>query len=353
VERKLASIQVIRDIQPIPDADAIEVATVNAWKVVVRRDEFKVGDLCVYFEIDSFLPIEPEFEFLRKACYRKMFTGDEGFRLKTVRLRKQLSQGLIMSIKDIYALYHRNCPNFEMGWFEGLDITEFLGVKKYEVEIPVQMSGIMKGPFPSFCVKSDEERIQNLPNIITDYPAVRFYATEKLNGTSSMYFINNSEFGVCSRNIQLLEDDINLYWKIAKKYDFEKKLKLLDLGYSNIAIQGEIIGPGIQSNKYKLSEPTFNLFSAFYIDTQKYATYYELLKLAELMDIQMVPIIALNIDLSNYTIDSLIKTADGSSKLNYLQRREGLVYASMDTVEDTPFGKVSFKIVSNAFLEKE
>src|SRR5260221_575643 len=94
--RKLASIQKVLDIQPIPNADAIEVVTINGWKVVSKKGEFKIGDLCVYFEIDSFLPIKPEFEFLRKSCYRKMADGSEGFRLRTIKLRGQISQGLVL-----------------------------------------------------------------------------------------------------------------------------------------------------------------------------------------------------------------------------------------------------------------
>lgn len=165
--RKLASVQIIRDLQPIEGADRIEIAVINNWKVVVAKDVgHKVGDAVVYCEIDSFLPIEPEFEFLRKTSYKKM--GDEeGFRLKTIKLRGQVSQGLILPLKDAYQIYQRKAPNLSMGWFEGLDVSDMLGIVKYEPPIPAQLAGQVKGLFPSFISKTDEERCLSEDTVVT------------------------------------------------------------------------------------------------------------------------------------------------------------------------------------------
>jgi len=148
--RQLASIQRIKSINPIDNADQIEVATVLGWHAVVEKSKHKAGDLIIFFEIDSFLPIKEEFEFLRSRCYKKMDHGD-GFRLKTIRLRKQVSQGLVMPLSII-----PDCLAYDE--VEGYDLTEALGVIKYERPIPATMKGTVKGSFPGFMPKSDETR---------------------------------------------------------------------------------------------------------------------------------------------------------------------------------------------------
>ena len=155
MERKLASVRKISDLSPIEGADKIEVATIDGWKVVVAKDVgHKVGDLVIYCEIDSFLPIKPEFEFLRKSSYKKMVDGREGFRLKTIKLRGQVSQGLILPL----SLIEYTNVNFEIG----MDVTLMLGINKYDPPIPAELAGKVKGLFPSFIPKTDEERVQNL-----------------------------------------------------------------------------------------------------------------------------------------------------------------------------------------------
>src|ERR1700753_4271510 len=158
MERKLASIQEVLSVEDIPGADNIQVATVKGWKLVVKRDEFKAGDRAIYCEIDSFLPIKDEFEFLRKSSYKKM--GDlEGFRLKTIKLRGQVSQGLLL---PVVALKDKVYPDQYRALQIGDDVTEPLGIFKYEPPIPAELSGVMKGSFPNFIPKTDEERVQNL-----------------------------------------------------------------------------------------------------------------------------------------------------------------------------------------------
>jgi len=343
MERKLATIRRIDDIQPIEGADMIELATVGGWKVVVAKNvNHKVGDLVVYCEIDSFLPIEPEFEFLRKSSYKKMADGTEGFRLKTIKLRGQVSQGLILPLKDAYNVFKRNTPNMDMDWFEGLEVTEMLNIVKYEPPVPAQLAGQVKGLFPSFLKKTDEERIQNLTREFEGYKNEVFYVTEKLDGSSVTYYVKDGVFGVCSRNLDLLEDENNSMWKFAITSGLKELLLALN---RNIAVQGEIIGEGIQGNPYKIIGQTVRLFNGFDIDNHEYLSLDDLLKLSKWLEVKTVPMLDLEFRLPD-TIDELLSYADSKSVLNEKFDREGVVIRSHDR-------KISFKVISNKFLLNE
>lgn len=344
--RKLATIRKIKELRPIPDADAIELAIVDGWNVVVAKNVgHKEGDLVVYCEIDSFLPIEPEFEFLRKTSYKKM-GDDEGFRLKTIKLRGQVSQGLILPLKDAYTIYQRTRPSLNLEWFEGLEVTDMLGIVKYEPPIPAQLAGKIKGMFPSFLKKTDEERVQNLAK---EYEQLRlssehqFYVTEKLDGSSATFYFNDGSFGVCSRNLDLLETEDNTFWKVA--YDLKIKEKLESYG-RNIAIQGELIGEGIQGNPYKIKGHSVRFFNVFDIDTQEYYGLPMFLATMEhTFNLETVPVLDINFKLPE-TVEELLKIAEDKSVLNHDFDREGIVIRSMDR-------KISFKAISNKFLLKE
>ena len=343
MERKLASIRKISDLSPIEGADKIELATIDGWKVVVAKDvNHKVGDLIVYCEVDSFLPIEPEFEFLRKSSYKKMSDGNEGFRLKTIKLRGQISQGLILPLKDAYVVFKRNTPNIDMDWFEGLDVTEMLNIIKYEPPIPAQLSGMVKGNFPSFLKKTDEERVQNLVKEFPIYQLDKFYVTEKLDGSSVTYYVKDGVFGVCSRNLDLLEDENNSMWKFAIESGLRDRL--VGLG-KNLAVQGEIIGEGIQGNPYKRIGQTVRIFNGFDIDKYDYLSLSELIELVKVLEVKTVPILDLDFTLPD-TIDELLSYADSKSVLNEKFDREGVVIRSHDR-------KISFKAISNKFLLNE
>jgi len=335
MERKLASIRKISDLSPIDGADKIELATIDGWKVVVAKDvNHTIGDLIVYCEVDSFLPIEPEFEFLRKTSYKKMSDGREGFRLKTIRLRGQISQGLILPL-SVFG---------DFGWtaYEGIDVTEKLGIVKYEPPIPAQLSGMVKGNFPSFLKKTDEERVQNLSKEFENYKNEEFYVTEKLDGSSVTYYVKDEVFGVCSRNLDLLEDDNNSMWKFASETGLRDRM--VKLG-KNLAIQGEIIGEGIQGNPYQRIGQTVKIFNGFDIDKYDYLSLEELLDLVKILDVKTVPILDLEFTLPE-TIDELLLMAEGKSVLNLKAEREGLVIRSHDR-------KISFKSISNKFLLNE
>lgn len=333
MERKLASIQTIRELLPIEGADAIELAVVNGWKVVVAKNaEHKVGEQVVYCEIDSFLPIREAFEFLRKSSYKKM-GEQEGFRLRTIKLRGQVSQGLILPVSVL--------GNFDRSDCEGLDVTAQLGIVKYEPPMPAELSGKVKGAFPGFLRKTDEERIQNLAPVYEEMKKSLYYVTEKLDGTSATFYFRDGEFGVCSRNLELLETDDNTFWKVARQLDLEEKLRALE---KNICLQGELIGEGIQGNPYKLKGQLLKFFNAYRIDD---GAYYDFLSMAALLDslgLETVPVLDTNYQLPP-TIEILLSDADGKSGLNENADREELVIRSHDRA-------VSFKAISNKFLLK-
>ena len=337
MERKLASVQTIRGIEPIQGAEFIETATINNWKVVVnKREGLKVGDKIIYCEIDSFLPIREEFEFLRKSSYKKI-VDKEGFRLRTIKLKGQISQGLILPLSLLAGEFN-----------EGDDVTELLGIIKYDPPIDASISGLARGNFPSFIQKTDEERIQNLTNVYEDFKNKNFYATEKLDGTSTTYYVKDGEFGVCSRNLELKEpnegDLPSTQWKIVQELNLKEKLLQFNKETSqNIAIQGELIGFGIQKNNYKLPNQEFFVFNVFDIDNYNKLGLEDIVRISSMFGIKMVPIF--NKYESLPTIEELITIANGQSLLTPSSRREGLVFRSFDNT-------ISFKVISNNYLLK-
>lgn len=337
MERKLASIRQVSEISPIEGADLIEVATVDGWKLVTKKGEYKPGDLAIYCEIDSLLPIREEFEFLRKSSYKKLSDGTEGFRLKTIKLRGQISQGLLLPIS---ILPNQVVSSTSYGDLIGTDVTEVIGIVKYEPPIPANLAGKIKGFFPSFIRKTDEERIQNMPDIISKLKGEEFYVTEKLDGSSATYYFNNNEFGVCSRNLELLEEDSNTFWKVAREMDIENKLKSLN---KNICIQGELIGEGIQKNPYKIKGQTVKFYNAFNIDKYEYLSFEEFVCLIKELKFETVPIIDTAYILPE-TVGEILKYSEGKSNLNSNTEREGLVFRTKDV------NRTSFKAISNIFL---
>jgi len=336
LERKLATIVRIADIQPILGADAIEVATVKGWKVVVKKNEYKLDDMAVYYEIDSFLPIKPEFEFLRKSSYKRLSNGDEGFRLKTIRLRGQISQGLLTKV-----------PEGILNPKVGDNLTEALDIVKYEPPIPAQLAGLVKGLFPSFIPKTDEIRIQNFEADtgfkVEEIGGQKVYITEKLDGTSFTAYFRNGEFGVCSRNLELKETKENAHWIAATKMNLREKM---DTFGKNIAIQGELIGPGIQGNPYRLKDTEVRFFTAYDIDKSRRMAFDELEWILNKFDLKMVPVVAYPHSLpTENLIDNMLTYADAKSQLCNTTDREGVVVRGLER-------DFSFKAISNTFLLK-
>lgn len=353
--RKLASIQKITEIREIPNADKIVMARVLGWECIVKKDEFKVGDTVVYVEIDSVLPERPEFEFLRS---RK-------FRVKTIELRGQVSQGLVLPMSVLPSTYL-----YETRWM-GQDVTELLGIIKYDPQgaeedelVTDNVNAVVKflrrfkwyrklfmvkdeGGFPTWIKKTDETRIQSMPEILEDEKNTLLQVTEKLDGQSATYFLKREKFGrmkfgVCSRKVYLKTPGDNNYWKIARKYNIEKVLRNIIGKNDYVILQGEIVGEGIQGNKYKIKGLKFYAFNLIY--PEKQYPYFSMASKLSSEQIDCVPIISDNWTLPE-TMDEAVNFSIGKSVVNPNIQREGVV------CRDTHRSKVlSFKIINPKFL---
>ena len=336
--RKLATIRKIDALDPIEGADKIELATVGGWKVVAQKGLYKVGDLAVYFEVDSWMPHKLAPFLTKPGQYPKVFEGVEGERLKTIRLRGQLSQGLLMPLDEAI-------PE-TTSFGEDSDVTEHLGILKWEKAVPAQLAGLVKGNFPTLIPKTDQERVQNLVKEIAACRGMRFEQTEKLEGSSMTCYQMKGEFGVCSRNLDLKRDENNSFWATAIAEDIEAKMRAVD-EYWDFAVQGELIGPGIQDNIYKLSRPEFRVFDVYNIQAGEYLKPDARRALIERMGLKHVPVLHGEFELT-HTVEELIEAADGKSVMGDIvgPLREGVVYKQVD-------GGMTFKVISNQYLLKE
>ncbi|QOR55453.1 MAG: hypothetical protein ULS35scaffold63_10 [Phage 33_17] len=352
--RKLASIQKILEIKEHPNADSLEIATVLGWDIIIKKGAFKQDQLCVFCEIDSFLPIRPEFEFLRKGCYKKLQDQDkEGFRIRTIRLRGQLSQGLLLPINEFEELKNKE-------WQIDDDITDLLSIIKYEVPIPTILKAQGVCNFPHFIPKTDQVRMQNVWHKYKElYSHILFETTLKLDGTSATYFYNDGEVGLCTRNFKLKPEGDSVYHKIEKQYNIFESLKKYG---RNIAIQGEIIGERIQNNPENIKGHEFYVFDVWDIDNQGYilplvrnGIVCSIFNFQPKEDYLRIPKIGIGRDDNSLTrileydsIEDLLKFAEGPS-LNS-DCREGIVLKSCSYVN----GKIiSFKVISNEYLLRE
>jgi len=289
-------------------------------------------------EIDSFIPVEPRYEFLRKSCYKKMEDGSEGFRLKTAKFKKQLSQGLSLPLSLFPELKDVRLDD---------DVTEILGIKIYQSPIPAQLSGTIKGMFPGWIQKTDAERIQNLPDYFNEHKDIEFEETEKLDGSSCTVYFNDGEFGVCSRNLELKEDENNTLWRIAKDINIRDILKNIQ---KNVAIQGEVVGEGINKNSLKLIGQHFYIFDIYDIDKKRHMTpdeRKEFIGLIKNDKLKHVPIINEKIKIFeiNDTMEKMIEYAKGKSAIS--GEREGVIFKSCTLHGGNT---ISFKVVNNNYL---
>ena len=337
--RKLATIRKIDTLTPIEGADAIECASIGGWKVVAQKGLYVEGDLAVYFEIDSWIPTEIA-PFLSKGKEPREFEGVKGERLKTIKLRGQLSQGLLIPIAEIMKLQHVDGSTFYVE--EGADATEFLGILKWERPMNAQLAGLARGNFPSLIPKTDQERVQNLTKEVEAAieARTRFEITEKLEGSSMTVYLIDGEFGVCSRNLDLKETEGNSFWATARRDDVEAKMRAVDEHWS-FAIQGELIGPGIQNNIYKLTQPEFRVFDVYDIQSGAYLNPEARRALIERMGLLHVPVLSAFQML--LPVDQLLVLAEGKSVLNATQEREGIVFKEVN-------GGMSLKAISNNYL---
>lgn len=358
--RQLATIREISALRPIPGADKIEVAQVDGWECVVQRDEFSVGQPIVYVEVDSVLPERPEFEFLR----------DRKFRVRTIKLRGQVSQGLVLPLSIL--------PDGGK-ITKGLDATEILGITKYDPQAQQEAQLLSRQPkqptnsvarflmrfkwfrkiflkpkrrngFPDWIVKTDETRIQNMPVLFETESSCKtpFSVTEKMDGQSATYFLHRVskrrfEFGVCSRNIRLETPDNSSYWTIANKYKIKDILKQLIGNHNTVVLQGEICGSGIQGNKYHIDGYELFVFNLIYPD-RKCSTS-EIAKLVTPLGLKTVPILEEDKVLPS-TIAELVEYAKGRSTIRKEQKREGVVVRNIHK-------NISFKVINPDFLLAE
>lgn len=378
MERKLASIQRIAAIEIIEGADRIVKATVLGWNCVTQKsNNFKPGDLVAFFEIDSLLPLNnPSFAWL--ADPNKPGTHH---RLKTKRFKKQIAQGLIIPLNDLkvgniillqngtpfYANDDVDVADYHKFIDEGDDITEWLGITKYEPEIPAQLRGISKGQFPYFLVKTDETRIQSEPGVLTRRKGEAMYATEKLDGSSfSCWYYKNEgadqiglpvspedkelgyTFGVASRNLNLARSDGNAFWVVADKYKLEDALK----GYGrSLAIQGEMWGIGIQDNKLKSTTVNLSVFNVYDLETKTYLGRNDFLQVVADLGLTPVPTVFESFVL-DHTVDQLVMMSIRKSIINPEVWAEGIVVRPITESVEKGLGRFSFKVINPEFLLK-
>lgn len=353
----LASVQKITGLIPIDGADMIEIAIVLGWQVVVKKDEYKVGDLCAYIQIDTVVPDLPEYEFLRE---RK-------FRVRTIKLRKQISQGLIVPLPVI-----KSCK-----WSEADDLTDILGVKKYDkpdnnperYEKPrmpkkwykkywylfkynflykafPRLQRLSRSPFPKHLVSvTDEERIQNMPQVLTQYVGKRFVVSYKLDGSSITIIhskvMGKSKFRICSRRFEL-HDKKNDWYNVFTNTRFDLEiLKLVRYYQTNdIIVQGEAIGK-FNGNHHNLAAEQIRVFN-IYVQGKRIRQD-ELHTVCTMWNIPHCPVYKY-LDL-NHTLPEILKESEIKDLINPAADVEGLVWRC---VEDN----MSFKVINNKYLLK-
>lgn len=340
--RKLASIQRIDKIQPIELADTICCATVLGWQLVCKKSEVNEGDLVVYCEIDSLLPDIPLFEEIKKITSGTM-------RIRTVRMRGQVSQGICFPVSIV-----ENFGLLPEDMVIGQDVTEAMGITKYEDVLPAELLGKSKGYMPSRIPKSDLYRVQTIQEVLNKYEGTVCYETEKLDGESITFYLIDGVFGVCSKVVDFIESDDCLHWRIAKQFNIEEKLRLYsqtkgaNLGY-NYSMQGEIVGEGIKKNKYKIKGQKVFLYNMFNIDRHCYLNYDEFVLATTVLNMERVPVINDRLVLPK-DINELVALSNGRSAI-YDTKREGIVITPLVEINDI-IGRITFKVISPEFLIK-
>ena len=343
VARNLATIQKIASLSPIEGADKIELAKLEGleWQVVVGKGR-KVGELVAYVQVDTIAPDAPWSQFLK----------DRHFRVRTIRLKKQLSQGLIVPLGEISNFWPENLV------VAGADITAFMGISKFEKPIPIGMQGKIKGNFPTkYVAITDEERLQNCSRILGELQGVPMHVSVKLDGSSATYIhfkdtnLIEGEQLVCSRRFIKCDpaegEEGDGFYKMNVKYGITEKLKTK----GNYAVQGELVGPGCNGNKMGLKELDLFIFNVKNIDENRFLNYDEFVAFTDELGLQRVPVIATNYLLDGKTFADLMTLAE-SIQYNDGSLAEGLVFRPMvERYSDVLKGRSSFKVVSNKFLE--
>ncbi len=360
MERQLVSVQKIVSTAPIEGADRIEIANVLGWQCVTQKSNgFKPGDLVAYFEVDSLVPLDvPEFAFLRKK------DTDTHARIKTIKLKGKFAQGLILPLDTIREVI-KNKGMVKLNYIEGDNLTDVLGVTKYEPDIPAQLRGQVVGLFPSFVSKTDETRIQSAPSVLEKNKGLPVFITEKIDGSSiTVFYVKRNQpglpakylegnedemiFGVCSRNLCVSRTEGNAFWKAVEILDLEAKLKALG---KPIVLQGELYGQGVQNNKLGIASLRVAFFNVADPENRTYYDFEQFKTTIEGLGLETVPILEQNVAL-DFTVDQLVTYSIGKSKLNDKIWREGIVVRPLVEAQERHLGRFSFKVINPEFLVK-
>ncbi|KAK9440802.1 RNA ligase, DRB0094 family [Metarhizium brunneum] len=372
--RRLVTVRRVALVTPIPGADLVEAATVDGWTCVVKKAEFNVGDLAVYFEIDSFLPASDErYSFLKVNTTKQ--DEFEGIRIKTIKLRKVLSQGLLLPLATfpeikgtLDSMQDQHGKEDAESKIQSMSFEDVLGVRKWEPPAHEQgPSSAGLAPFPIFINRTDQERVQNLPNVFQQWGDAVFQESTKMDGSSmTVYFVRNDgthldslpafahsehdkirnmpngKVGVCSRNCDIAPDPKNTFWSVALRNDLPSKLNQLN---RNIAIQGELCGSSIQKNFEGFQKGIHDvyLFNVWDIDSQRYLLPRQVhQELAPSLGLKHVPVTGYR-PLSEVAVDlaGILERAEGKG-ING-RKKEGIVLKEFS-------GGFSFKAISNSYL---
>ena len=343
--RKLASIQRIWKIEPIEGADRIELAHVLGWQCVVNKGQFQPMDIGVYFEIDSFLPIRPEFEFMRATSYKKSDVMGEGFKLRTMRFRGEISQGLLLPLSQF--------PQIPAETEIGTDVTELLGVKKWEIEERVTTGGTAIGTLPYDIPHTDETRVQEEPALIQKFAGLEYYISTKMDGSSHSIGIDENGFHVTGHNYEYKDDGVSSFYELVKARGYREKMEAFAKkeNLTTFTVQGELCAPGIQQNRLRLIKPEWYVFTIR--ENGKRVGLRRMLEICDLLGLEHVPIEEVGVDLpSKYpTVEALLARADGDYPKG--GKKEGIVVRPTEPVFCPLISaSLSMKIVSNKYLLK-
>ncbi len=345
MSRKLASIQRIWKIEPIEGADRIELAYVLGWQCVVNKGQFQPMDPAVYYEIDSFLPIRPEYEFMRASSYKKNDIVGEGFRLRTQKFRGQVSQGLLLPMSQF--------PEIPTDAEIGTDVTEILGVRKWEIEERITTGGTVVGTLPREIPHTDETRVQAEPELIQEFAGLEYYISTKMDGSSHSIGIDENGFHVTGHNYEYKDDGTSAFYNLVNERGYKEKLEAFaekeDL--TTLTVQGELCAPGIQSNRLKLTKPEWYVFTI--MENGKRVGLNRMQEICSKLGFTTVPIEEVDTDLpAKYpTVEALLVRADG----NYPNggKKEGIVIRPTEPIFSASIGaELSMKVVSNKYLLK-
>ena len=343
--RKLASIQRVWKIESIEGADRIELAHVLGWQCVVNKGQFQPMDIAVYFEIDSFLPIRDVFEFMRSSSYKKTDIMGEGFRLRTMRFRGQISQGLLLPVSQF--------PEIPKDADVGDDVTELLGVRKWEIEERATTGGTVIGTLPYDIPHTDETRVQEEPELIQAFTGLEYYISTKMDGSSHSIGIDENGFHVTGHNYEYKDDGSSSFYKLVKAREYQANMSdyMKELDMKTLPNQGELCAPGIQQNRLRLAKPEWYVFTIR--ENGKRVGLKRMLQICEALDITPVPIEEVGTDLpSKYpTVEALLSRADGEYPNG--GKKEGIVIRPTEPVFCPLISaSLSMKVVSNKYLLK-